>query len=45
MVKDFFYEFKALGNNLTRVTMTVDYELPLGLLGTIMDKAKFAKSE
>lgn len=37
-------EFKALGENLTRVTMTVDYEMPFGPLGTIMDKAKFAKS-
>jgi len=37
-------EFKALGNNLTRVTMTVDYEMPFGPLGSIMDKAKFAKS-
>ncbi len=37
-------EFKALGDNLTRVTMTVDYEMPFGPLGAIMDKAKFAKS-
>ena len=37
-------EFKALGDNLTRVTMTVDYEMPLGPLGGIMDKLKFAKS-
>ena len=37
-------EFKSLGDNLTRVTMTVDYEMPFGPLGTIMDKAKFAKS-
>ena len=37
-------EFKALGENLTQVTMTVDYEMPFGPLGTIMDKAKFAKS-
>ena len=37
-------EFKALGENLTKVTMTVDYEMPFGPLGTIMDKAKFAKS-
>ncbi|WP_299290828.1 SRPBCC family protein [Nitrosopumilus sp.] len=37
-------EFKALGNNLTRVTMSVDYEMPFGPLGAIMDKAKFAKS-
>lgn len=37
-------EFESLGQNLTRVTMTVDYEMPFGPLGTIMDKAKFAKS-
>ena len=37
-------EFKALGKNLTRVTMTVDYEMPFGLLGSILDKAKFEKS-
>ncbi|MDH3677352.1 MAG: SRPBCC family protein [Nitrosopumilus sp.] len=37
-------EFKSLGDNLTRVTMTVDYEMPFGPLGSILDKAKFAKS-
>ncbi len=37
-------EFKSLGGNLTRVIMTVDYEMPFGPLGIIMDKAKFAKS-
>jgi uncharacterized membrane protein len=37
-------EFKSLGANLTRVTMTVDYEMPFGPLGSILDKAKFAKS-
>ena len=37
-------EFKALGNNLTRVTMSVDYAMPFGPLGAILDKAKFAKS-
>ena len=37
-------EFKALSDNLTKVTMTVNYEMPFGPLGTIMDKAKFAKS-
>ncbi len=36
--------FKSLGENLTRVTMTVDYEMPFGPLGTIMNKAKFEKS-
>jgi len=37
-------EFKAISDNLTRVTMTVDYEMPFGPLGTILDKAKFTKS-
>jgi len=37
-------EFKALSDNLTRVTMTVNYEMPLGPLGGIIDKLKFAKS-
>lgn len=37
-------EFKSLGDNLTRVTMTVDYEMPFGPLGSILDKAKFSKS-
>jgi len=37
-------EFKALGENLTRMTMTVDYVMPFGPLGAILDKAKFAKS-
>ena len=37
-------EFKSLGDNLTKVTMTVDYEMPFGPLGSILDKAKFAKS-
>ena len=37
-------EFKSLGDNLTRVTMTVDYVMPFGPLGSILDKAKFAKS-
>ena len=37
-------EFKALGDNLTRVTMTVDYEMPYGPLGGIINKIKFAKS-
>jgi len=36
-------EFKSLGDNLTRVTMTVEYEMPLGPLGGIIDKLKFAK--
>ncbi len=37
-------EFKALGESLTRVTMSVDYVMPFGPLGAILDKAKFAKS-
>ncbi len=37
-------QFESLGANLTRVTMTVDYEMPFGPLGAIMDKAKFARS-
>lgn len=37
-------EFESLGPSLTRVTMTVEYEMPFGPLGSIMDKAKFAKS-
>ena len=37
-------EFKSLGDNLTRVTMSVDYAMPFGPLGAILDKAKFAKT-
>ena len=37
-------DFESLGPNATRVTMTVDYEMPFGPLGSIMDKARFAKS-
>jgi len=37
-------EFEALNDNLTRITMSVDYEMPFGPLGSILDKAKFAKS-
>ncbi len=37
-------EFKSLGDNLTKVTMTVDYEMPFGPLGAILNKAKFEKS-
>lgn len=35
--------FEELGEKLTRVTMTVNYDMPFGPLGAIMDKAKFAK--
>ena len=37
-------EFESLGDNLTRITMSVDYEMPFGPLGATLDKAKFAKS-
>ncbi len=37
-------EFESLGDNLTRVTMSVDYVMPFGPLGAILDKAKFSKS-
>ena len=37
-------EFEAKGDNLTVVRMTVEYEMPFGPLGSIIDKAKFAKS-
>ena len=32
-------EFKSLGDNLTRITMSVDYKMPFGPLGAILDKA------
>jgi ribosome-associated toxin RatA of RatAB toxin-antitoxin module len=35
--------FEELGEKLTRVIMTVNYDMPFGPLGAIMDKAKFAK--
>ncbi len=37
-------EFEELGANLTRVTMSVDYDMPFGPLGAIINKAKFARS-
>lgn len=37
-------EFKKLDEKLTRVTMTADYEMRFGPLGSILNKAKFAKS-
>ena len=37
-------EFKGLGEKLTRLTMTVNYEMPLGPLGGILNKIKFAKT-
>ena len=36
--------FESLGDNKCKVTMTVDYNMPFGPLGSILDKAKFAKS-
>ncbi len=36
--------FEPLGERLTRVTMSVDYVMPFGPLGSILGKAKFAKS-
>jgi len=41
---DIAVEFKALEENLTKLTMTVNYEMPLGLLGGILNKIKFAKT-
>jgi uncharacterized membrane protein len=37
-------EFKSLEEKLTRLTMIVNYEMPLGLLGGILNKIKFAKT-
>lgn len=37
-------QFEKLGENLTRITLSVDYEMPFGLIGAIFNKAKFAKS-
>jgi ribosome-associated toxin RatA of RatAB toxin-antitoxin module len=36
-------DFQELGEKLTKVTMTVNYDMPFGPLGAIMDKAKFSK--
>jgi ligand-binding SRPBCC domain-containing protein len=41
---DIAVEFKALEENLTKLTMTVNYEMPLGLLGGILNKIKFVKT-
>ena len=41
---DIAVEFNALEENLTKLTMTVNYEMPLGLLGGILNKIKFAKT-
>jgi len=39
-----FVEFKSMEENLTKLTMTVNYEMPLGPLGSILNKIKFAKT-
>ena len=37
-------EFEPVGEARSRVTMSVEYDMPFGPLGSILDKAKFAKS-
>src|SRR5574342_627119 len=37
-------EFKKLEDKLTKLTMTVNYDMPLGPLGGILNKIKFAKT-
>jgi len=37
-------EFQELAEKLTKVTMTVNYEMPFGPLGGILNKIKFAKT-
>jgi ligand-binding SRPBCC domain-containing protein len=41
---DITTEFAPKTERLTTVTMTVNYEMPLGLLGGIINKLKFAKT-
>ncbi|MGI0042032.1 MAG: SRPBCC family protein [Nitrosopumilaceae archaeon] len=41
---DIVTEFKSLGDKLTRLAMTVNYEMPFGPLGGIINKIKFAKT-
>lgn len=36
-------EFEDVGENRTRTRMTVDYDLPLSFIGSIMDKVKIEK--
>lgn len=36
-------EFEDLGDDKTRTRMTVDYDLPLSFIGSIMDKVKIEK--
>jgi len=37
-------EFKKIEEKLTRLSMTVNYDMPLGPLGGILNKLKFAKT-
>src|SRR5206468_882516 len=37
-------QFEEVAEKLTRVTMTVNYEMPFGPLGGILNKIKFAKT-
>ena len=41
---DIVTEFRSLGDKLTRLIMTVNYEMPFGPLGGILNKIKFAKT-
>ena len=41
---DIVTEFKSLEDKLTRLIMTVNYEMPFGPLGGILNKIKFAKT-
>jgi uncharacterized membrane protein len=41
---DIAVEFQSLEEKLTKLTMTVNYEMPLGPLGRILNKIKFAKT-
>jgi len=41
---DIVTEFKSLEDKLTRLTMTVNYEMPFGPLGGIINKVKFVKT-
>ena len=41
---DISTEFTPKTERLTTVTMTVNYEMPFGLLGGILNKMKFAKT-
>ncbi len=41
---DITTEFKPVSERLTTVTMTVNYEMPFGVIGGILSKLKFAKA-